>query len=425
MADKSELLARRERLLGPNMPTFYRDPVHIVRGQGATLWDADGGEYLDCYNNVAHVGHAHPKVVEAISAQAAVLNTHTRYLHEGIVDYGERLVAKMAPDLASLIMVCTGSEANDVALRMARAQTGKCGFIATDNTYHGNTALVSQLSSRKAPIGGYSQNVKLVPSPDSLRPLGGSAKAQAREFARHVMRAIDSFEEEGYGFAALILDPFFANEGFPALPPGFLDPVAKMVKRARGVIIADEVQPGFGRLGSHFWGYERAGLVPDIVTMGKPMGNGHPVAAVVARPDIMAAFRNAFGYFNTFGGNPVSAAAANAVLDVVENEGLMENARDVGAHLMQRLEALSHPMIAEVRGTGLFAGIEFVSDADLTPAGDFTVEIVERMRQNGVLLGRTGRGGNVLKIRPPLCFSREQADQAMDVLERVLADLPA
>ena len=422
--NNSELLARRERLLGPNMPTFYRDPVHLVRGEGAWLWDADGNRFLDAYNNVAHVGHAHPKVVEAIAKQAATLNTHTRYLHEGILDFGERLTGKMLPELSSMIMVCTGSEANDIALRMGRAVTGKCGFIATDNTYHGNTALVSQLNSRKTPIGGYSQNVKLVPSPDSLRPIGGSAKAQAREFARHVKRAIDSFEEEGYGFAALILDPYFANEGFPALEAGFLDPVAQVVKRAGGLVIADEVQPGFGRTGGHFWGYERAGLVPDIVTMGKPMGNGHPVAAVVARPEVMGVFREAFGYFNTFGGNPVSAAAAMAVLDVIEDEGLQENARVVGDYLLERLRALTHPFVGEVRGSGLFTGVEFVTDADLTPAGEFTESVVEKMRMRGVLLGNTGRGANVLKIRPPMCFDREQADLLMDDLEAVLKDLP-
>lgn len=417
------LIARREKLLGPNMPTFYDEPVHLVRGEGAWLWDADGQRFLDCYNNVAHVGHAHPKVVAAITAQAAMLNTHTRYLHEGILDYGERLVAKMAADLSTLIMVCTGSEANDIALRMGRAMTGKRGFIATDNTYHGNTDLVSQFSANKTPIGGYAQNVKLVPAPDSLRPLGGSVQAQAGVFASHVSRAIEQLEQEGFGFAAFILDPFFANEGFPDLPKGFLDPVAQLVKRAGGIIIADEVQPGFGRTGQHFWGYERAGLLPDVVTVGKPMGNGHPVAAVVARPDITAAFRNTFGYFNTFGGNPVSAAAAMAVLDVIEQEGLMENARHVGDYMLERLRALKHPFIAEVRGAGLFLGLEFTTDASLTPAGDFTAGVVEAMRARGILLNKTGRDGNILKIRPPMCFSREQADMAVDALEAVLKDL--
>ena len=413
MAGNQELQARRARLFGPNVPTFYREPVHLVRGEGARLWDADGREYIDAYNNVAHVGHAHPRVVEAIARQAATLNTHSRYLHEAVLDYGERLVASMGGGLETLLMVCTGSEANDAALRMARAVTGKCGFIATDSTYHGNTALVSQLNARKPPIGGYGQNVKLVPAPDAVK--------DGREFARHVTRAIDSFEEEGYGFAALILDPFFANEGFPTLEPDFLAPVMQAVQRARGLVIADEVQPGFGRLGSHFWGFQRAGISPDIVTMGKPMGNGHPVAAVVARAPVMAAFREAFGYFNTFGGNPVSAVAAAAVLDVLEEEGLQENARRVGARLLAGLRALDHPRIAEVRGAGFFVGAEIGGDAP----GAFATEVVDRMREAGVLMGLTGRHGNVLKIRPPMCLSSDQADDLLERLAGVLADMPA
>ncbi len=413
MAHTQELMARRARLFGPNVPTFYREPVHLVRGEGARLWDADGREYIDAYNNVAHVGHAHPRVVEAIASQGVLLNTHSRYLHEGVLDYGERLVATMGGGLENFLMVCTGSEANDVALRMARAQTGKCGFIATDSTYHGNTALVSQLSARKEPIGGYSQNVKLVPAPDAVK--------DGREFARHVARAIDSFEEEGYGFAALIIDPFFANEGFPSLGDNFLAPVMKAAKRAGGLVIADEVQPGFGRLGSHFWGFQRAGISPDIVTMGKPMGNGHPVAAVVARAPVMAAFRQAFNYFNTFGANPVSAAAANAVLDVIAEEELQENARKVGAELLAGLGRLSHPRIGEVRGAGLFVGIAFIGEA----RGEFTGEVVERMREAGVLVGRTGRDGAVLKIRPPMCISPDQAALVLERLADVLAGMDA
>lgn len=425
MSDIKALMARRERLLGPNMTTFYRNPVHLVKGEGAWLWDADGQRYLDCYNNVPHVGHCHPKVVEAITNQALTLNTHTRYLHEGILNYAERLTGTLGHDLTSLIMVCTGSEANDIALRMGQAVTGKTGVIGTDNTYHGNTALVSQFSSKRTPIGGQADNVRLVPSPDSLRPLGGSGDAQAQAFADHVARAINELEAAGHGFAALILDPFFANEGFPDLAPGFLTPVADVVRRAGGIIIADEVQPGFGRTGRHFWGHERIGLVPDVVTMGKPMGNGHPVAAVIARPEIMAAFRNVFGYFNTFGGNPVSAAAAMAVLDVIEDEGLVENARDVGDYALERMRAIRHPMIADVRGTGLFLGMEFTKGDDLTPAPEFTENVVEEMRARGILLNKLGRWGNALKIRPPMCFSRAQVDLFADTLDDVLKGMPA
>ncbi len=418
------LLQRRARLLGPNMPTFYGDPVHIVRGQGVWLWDAEGRKYLDCYNNVPHVGHCHPKVVEAICAQAGVLNTHTRYLHEGIVDYADRLVGKFSGELETVIMVCTGSEANDIALRMGQAVTGKTGVIATDNTYHGNTTAVSQLSSKKPPIGGYAPNVRRVPSPDSVRPLGGSMEGQAEVFAGHVARAIDELEEAGIGFASLILCPFFANEGFPDLPHGFLDPTVEVVRRAGGVIIADEVQPGFGRTGSHWWGHERIGLAPDVVTLGKPMGNGHPVAAVVAKPEVTAAFREAFGYFNTFGGNPVSCAAAMAVLDVLEEEELVANAEEVGAYALGRMREIHHPMIADVRGAGLFLGMEFAGEG-LEPAPEFTAQVVEAMKARGILLNRLGRHYNCLKIRPPMPFSRENADQMVDTLAEVLDGMPA
>ncbi|MFN3938293.1 MAG: aspartate aminotransferase family protein [Gemmobacter sp.] len=417
------LLERRARLMGPNVPTFYRNPVHIVRGQGVWLWDAGGKRYLDCYNNVPHVGHCHPKVVEAICRQSAALNTHTRYLHDLVLDLIERLTATMGHGLSQAIMVCTGSEANDIALRMAQAVTGARGIIATDNTYHGNTAAVSQLSTRRPPIGGYPGHVRLVPAPDSLHPVGGSREGQAEAFAAHVRAAIADLEAAGHGFSGIIVCPLFANEGLPDLNLGFLDPAIAAVRAAGGIVIADEVQPGFGRSGSHFWGHERLGFAPDVVTLGKPMGNGHPVAAVVARPDVMAAFREAFGYFNTFGGNPVSAAAALAVLDVIEAEGLVDRAHATGAHALDRLAALRHPWLRQVRGAGLFFGLEFEDD-DGRPATAFVADLVERMVARGFLLNRIGRHGNTLKIRPPMPFGREHADMLADALDEVLAEAP-
>ena len=417
----SDLLARRAALLGPNVPTFYDEPVHIVRGEGVWLYGADGRRYLDCYNNVAHVGHCHPRVVEAIARQAAVLNTHTRYLHEGILDYGERLVAKFNHDLRQIIMVCTGSEANDVALRMAQAVTGKTGLIATDNTYHGNTTAVSHLSTRRPPIGGWPAHVRRVPAPDNLSPLGGSLAAQPAEFARNVAQAIDDLEASGHGFAGLMLCPIFANEGTPGIARGFLDPTVEVVRKAGGLILCDEVQPGFGRVGSHWWGHEFLGFAPDVVTLGKPMGNGHPVAAVVARPDVMAAFREGFGYFNTFGGNPVSCAAAMAVLDVIEDEGLVENAADVGGYLLDGLRGLSHPLISDVRGFGLFVGLECALDG--VPQPEFCGRIVEAMKARGILLGRVGRAQHILKIRPPMPFARAHADLLIEALEGALQEV--
>ena len=410
---------RRARLMGPNIPTFYRTPVHIVRGDGVWLWDAAGKRYLDCYNNVAHVGHCHPRVVAAIASQAAILNTHTRYLHDGVLDCIERLTATLRHGISQAIMVCTGSEANDIALRMAQAVTGKTGIIATDATYHGNTMAVSQLSTRRQPIGGRWPNVRLVPAPDGLRPVGGSVAGQAQAFADNVAAAARDLEDAGFGFSCLMLCPVFANEGLPLLPADFLQPTASVVRAARGLMISDEVQPGLGRMGSHFWGHDALGLAPDIVTIGKPMGNGHPVAAVLARPDVMGAFREAFGYFNTFGGNPVSAAACLAVLDVIEDEGLQANAAQVSGYLLERLQALRHPFLTQARAAGMFFGVEFTTDG-LTPASDFVGDLVEDMVGRGFLLNRIGRGANTLKIRPPMPFSIEHADLLADALQAAL-----
>ena len=418
-----DMIARRARLMGPNVPTFYRQPVHIVRGEGVWLWDAAGKRYLDCYNNVPHVGHCHPRVVQAICAQAGTLNTHTRYLHDLVLDYIERLTATLDHGISQAIMTCTGSEANDIALRMAQAVTGKRGIIATDNTYHGNTTAVSALSTRRPPIGGYPGHVRLVPAPDSVRPVGGSLDGQSAAFAANVARAIEELEAAGHGFSGMMLCPTFANEGLPDLPRGFLDPTVAVIRRAGGIVIADEVQPGYGRCGSHFWGHDRMGFAPDVVTVGKPMANGHPVAAVLARPDVMAAFREAFGYFNTFGGNPVSAAACLAVLDVLRDEGLVENARDVGAYALDRMHALRHPWLVQARGAGLFFGVEFVTDTG-EPASDFVSELVERMVAQGFILNKIGRHGNTLKMRPPMPFSRENADTVADALVKVLAETP-
>jgi len=400
----AQMIARRTRLLGPNVRLFYGDPLHLVRGQGCYVWDAEGRRYLDCYNNVPHVGHCHPAVTEAITRQAQTLNTHTRYLHDGILDYVERLTATLGPQITSAIMVCTGSEANDVALRMAQAITGKTGIIATDKTYHGNTTAVSQLSTRMPPIGGFGTHVRHIPAPDSYRPT-----VDAQALAAHVEQACQSLITSGHGVSGLILDPFFVNEGFPALPPGFLDPAISVIRKHGGVIIADEVQPGFGRIGTHFWGHMRAGFAPDIVTMGKPMGNGHPVACVATSFEIISAFRHAFRYFNTFGGNPVSCAAASAVLDVLHTENLQARAATTGTYLRAGIARLAdkHAMIGDIRGSGLANGVELVLDRHTkAPATDMASHIINALRQKGVLMGANGIHYNVLKIRPPCPLAR-------------------
>jgi 4-aminobutyrate aminotransferase-like enzyme len=413
------LIDRRARLMGPNVPTFYRTPVHIVKGEGVWLWDAAGNRYLDCYNNVPHVGHCHPRVVQAICAQVGQLNTHTRYLHDGVLDYIERLTATFSHGISQAIMTCTGSEANDIALRMAQAATGKTGIIATDATYHGNTMAVSQLSTRKPPIGGRWPNVRLVPAPDSLK----RPDPDGSIFAGHVAQAVKELDAAGFGCSGILLCPMFANEGLPSLPQGWLNKTVDIIRAAGGIVISDEVQPGFGRAGSHFWGHDKLGFAPDVVVMGKPMANGHPVGAVATRPDVMAAFRNAFSYFNTFGGNPVSAAAALAVLDVIRDEGLQENAARVSSHVAERMAALRHPLLRDTRSNGLFFGAEFSLD-DGQPATRFCADLVESMVARGVLMNVIGTGRNILKIRPPMPFSIENADFLMDRLELSLTSTP-
>jgi 4-aminobutyrate aminotransferase-like enzyme len=421
------LIERRDRLLGRGARLFYDEPVQLVSGAGVWVKDAAGRSYLDCYNNVPHVGHCHPHVVEAICKQAATLNTHTRYLHEGILNYVERLTATFDAQITSAIMTCTGSEANDVALRMAQAVTGKTGIIASDHTYHGNTAAVSQLSTTKPPIGGYGGHVRHVSAPDSYRPLGGSGgAAHAKAFANEVEMACHSLIESGFGVSGIILCPAFVNEGFPDLSSGFLDEAIAAVRKAGGLVIADEVQPGFGRVGSHFWGHQRAGFAPDIVTMGKPMGNGHPVACVATSLEILSAFRNAFGYFNTFGGNPVSCAAANAVLDVMETEQLQHNAHVTGEYIREGIMALAekHSIIGDVRGAGLAIGAELVVDRSTRePAREQATRVINLMRQRGVLVGANGISYNVIKIRPPLPFNQADADVLLAALDDCLSAL--
>jgi 4-aminobutyrate aminotransferase-like enzyme len=417
----AELIKRRDRLLGPGTPLFYDDPVHLVRGRGVHVWDADGRQYLDCYNNVPHVGHCHPRVVEAISKQAATLNTHTRYLSEILLDYVEQLTGLFEHDLSTATLTCTGSEANDLALRVAQAVTRKSGVIATDHTYHGNTMAVAQLSKTSPPVGGAAANVRFVPAPDSYRSM------DAQAFAAAVEREIAWLEREGIGFSALLICPYFANEGFPDLDPDWLKPTIEIVRRAKGLVIADEVQPGFGRIGSHMWGHQLMRFAPDIVTLGKPMANGHPVGALVTTPDIMKTFRSSFRYFNTFGGNPVSAAAAIATLQVMQDEKLMENAKVVGAYARQGLEALAkrHAVIGNVRGRGLFFGAELVLNrADKTPAAAYTAKVASEMRRRGVLLNFIGIHRNVLKIRPPMPFSKRDADLLLTTLDGVLTEMP-
>ncbi|WP_375261970.1 aspartate aminotransferase family protein [Palleronia sp.] len=421
----AELIADRKRLLGPNVSTFYQEPLHIVRGEGVWLWDADGRRYLDCYNNVATVGHCNPRVVQAIHDQASTLNTHTRYLHDGILDYAEALTATVDDGLDTVLLTCTGSEANDVALRMAEAVTGKRGIIATDATYHGNTALVSQLSRSNEPKVGFGleQFFRFVEAPDSYRNPDPDGTAFAAALTKHIA----AHEAAGIGFAALVVCPYFLNEGFPQHADGWLRPAAEVVRKAGGFLICDEVQSGFGRTGTHLWAHQKMGVTPDVMTLGKPMGNGHPVGGLVTSAETMRTFRDGYRYFNTFGGNPVSCAAAHAVLHEIHDRDLVENARIVGAHARKRLEdlAMRHACIGDVRGAGLIFGAEMVVDRDTKePASAFTERVVNAMRDRGFILSKLGRHKNTLKIRPPLVFSIENADSLIDTLDDVLREVP-
>ena len=401
------LITARDHLLGPSYRLFYDRPIHLVRGVGTKLYDIDGNCFLDAYNNVASVGHCHPHVVQAASRQLATLNTHTRYLHGGIVDYSERLLATLPEQVDRVMYACTGSEVNDLALRIAEMHTGAAGVVITRDAYHGNTAAVTAISPSIGGSTSVGAHVRVVDPPDSYRIPAGEL---AGRFAADVTAAIADLNAAGIGLSALIVDTIFSSDGiYP--DPSVLAPAVSAVRRAGGVFIADEVQPGFGRTGESMWGFIRHGVVPDIVTMGKPMGNGMPIAAVAARADVLASFADGVAYFNTFGGNPVTIAAAAAVLDVIENEELIANAADVGRMLRDELNVVTrtHPRIGEVRGTGLYIGIEVITDSG-QPDRAAAKTLVNAMRERRVLISVCGHDGSVLKIRPPLVFSRSDVD---------------
>jgi 4-aminobutyrate aminotransferase-like enzyme len=425
--EANSLLERRYRVLGRNSPLFYDKPLHLVRGEGVWLYDSDGKRYLDAYNNVPHVGHCHPRVVAALCRQAGILNTHTRYLDENVVTYAERLTSLFDPQLSMAMFCCTGSEANELALRIARDCSGGRGIISTAWAYHGNTAAVMQVSSLFTPEDKRGPFVRTVPVMDPYRDRAGRSDEElATAYANDVKRAIDAFAADGVRFAGLLFCTAFSSEGLPTVPAGFMAKALAHVHAAGGLFIADEVQAGFGRLGSHLWGHQKLGVVPDIVTLGKPMGNGHPLAAVIARADLVNAFAGRNMYFNTFGGNPVSAAVGMAVLDVLEDERLVENAVSVGNYTIARLAQLAkrHALIGDVRGAGLFFAVELVSDRKAkTPAAAETKRLVNLMREHGVLISRIGLYDNILKIRPPMPFSTQHADLLVDTLDAVMAAL--
>ena len=416
-----EMIERRARLLSPAYKLFYEHPVSFVRGAGVHLYDASGLAYLDAYNNVPSVGHCHPRVVEAISRQAGTLNTHTRYASNDILDYSERILDSLPAALSRMTYTCSGSEAVDLALRISRRHTGSVGVIVTSNAYHGTTTAAAEISPNlgsTVPLGDYVRTVDL--------PTGNlSGDEFGRALASSVRGAVTDLEHHGYRLAAFIADSLFSTDGIIAEPAGFLAPIVDVVHEAGGLYIADEVQAGFARTGASMWGFQRHAIVPDLVVMGKSMGNGMPIAGVAARPETLVEFAATARYFNTFAGNSVCIAAASAVLDVIETEGLMENSRVIGASLQSGIRALgdANREIGAVRGVGLYVGVDIVSSSTGAPDPWRAIAIVNAMRQRRVLLSATGPYGNVLKIRPPLSFSAANSDHFLDALTQVMSEL--
>lgn len=418
-------IRRRDHSLGPGYRLFYDTPIEIVRGKGVTLFDRDGNDYLDVYNNVPSVGHAHPKVVAAVHEQMQTLNTNTRYVQESILDYSEQLLSTFPAELGHVMFTCTGSEANDLAMRVAKYATGNQGIIVTSGAYHGLTTEVASFSpslGAGVPLGA---NVRVIDAPDALRY--SSEQESLEDHLRNQVRAaIADLHRHGIGLAAFIADSIFSSDGVFAGPAGFLRPIIEEVHAAGGLYIADEVQPGFGRTGAEWWGFQRHGIVPDIVTIGKPMGNGIPVAAAIFKPELLVEFGKNIRYFNTFGGNSVAIAAAQAVLDVIREESLIENAHKVGGKIISGLNDLTQGLdqVAEVRGSGFFIGVDLVTDrTTLTPNGDAAASIVNALRDERILISACGAQGNVLKLRPPMPFSSTDADRLLEGIGRAFKAL--
>ena len=424
MLNHNEILDLRSKHLGPSLSIAYDEPLHIVRGAGQYIFDAKGNRYLDCVNNIQHVGHCHPKVVEAAQSQYETLNTNTRYLDETIVKYAKELTATLPDGLDVCFFTNSGSEANDLALRMARECSKSKETILLDGAYHGNLSSLIEISPYKhnGPGGnGAPDHVHVIPMPDSFR---GKYRGEdcGDRYIDEVITAVNNIQDNDKKVSAFISEALMGCGGQLILPEGFLQKAFELVKKDGGLCIADEIQIGFGRMGSHFWGFESESVVPDIVTMGKSMGNGHPLSAVVTTKMIADKFNNGMEYFNSFGGNPVSCAVGQAVLNVIKEEGLQEHALKVGDYLLEQLQQLKqhHDIIGDVRGRGLFIGIELNRDEDLTPADTEAHNIINRMKEKGILLSTDGPDHNVIKIKPPIVFNIENAEELVNTLDETI-----
>ena len=416
-------LERRQQLLGA-ATLFYEDPIEIVRGDGVLLYDQTGREYIDMYNNVPCVGHANPVVAEAMKKQMSTINVHSRYLHQGILDYAERLLGLHHEALDNVIFACTGTEASEIALMTARIATKGRGIICTDATYHGNSSEVIKMAVARSAGPPANSEYRAIPFPQKYRPLqeGLDDETLCALYLDKVHEAIADFKQHDIPFAGMFVCSIFANEGLPDLPGNFMAKATAIVHAAGGLMIADEVQAGFCRSGD-FWGYETAGFKPDIVCMGKPMGNGLPLSAMAASAEHIASFRKATRYFNTFASSPLQAAVGMAVLDEIENRDILRQSAAVGRYLQQALERIKidHPVMGDVRGCGLFTGIEWVSeDQQADPNG--AIAMANKLKEKGFLLSNAGALKNVLKVRPPLVFEQQHADQFLAAFTEILAD---
>ena len=422
------LVRRRAAALAPGYYHAFQHPLQIVRARDVWMWDAAGKRYLDCYNNVPSTGHCHPRVTAALSAQAGLLNTHTRYLHDGIVTLAERLLAKLPNHIDCAAFACTGSEANDLALQMARRHTGAEGVAVFAHSYHGNTALTLAASPSEYPAAQRPDWLCVLEPPNLYRgPYRGDPAQACTSYLAQACRALDALEARGHRLACLMIDVSWDGSGPLVPPPGYVAALCREVRRRGGLVICDEVQAGYCRLGAHWWGFEGYGAAPDIVTCGKPMGAGHPIAAVLARRDVAQALADVSVYFNTFGGNPVSAAVANAVIDVIDGEALLANASRTGDYFRAALEDLQtrHPSIGAVQGAGLFYGLDMVTDqASRAPMGKQDMaRLGNLIAGEGVITGTSGAMGQMLKLRPPLTFQPEHVDITIGAIDRALARL--
>ena len=409
--------------MGDDAPMFYETPLELVRGDGVWLDDVDGNRYLDLYNNVPCVGHANKRVVAAMAEQAATLNVHSRYLHDGVLDYVERLVGLHHDGIETAVLACSGTEGSEIALMMARAATGKNGIICTDATYHGNSALISRMSW--LPVGTDRSGIRSISTPQLFRPMEQDRDEEELlqlhlDQLRHIIAGL---ENDGHGFAGLMICSLLANEGLPRAPSGWFQQAVDIVHEAGGLVIADEVQAGFARSG-HWWGYQTNNFVPDIVCMGKPMGNGIPLSGVAASHQLVTGFRRKHRYFNTFASSPIQAAAGMAVIDEITDRDLTTQVTEVGEFVRSALEDLQpeHPRMGDVRGQGMFIGVDWVHPGTNEPDVDGARSVVEGLKSRRMLLGQAGQHGNVLKIRPPLVFEQSHGELFLDAFAETMVD---